>query len=105
MSRAGVTSGVRRRTGAAGSRFTLRGLSDTALKLLNDEARRRGLSLNRYMLLVLEERAEIGHRRAQLELLRRRLDVASDRLAVELAKAGRPVSDSAALLWAARGDR
>lgn len=105
MSRHGVRSAVTPRATGVASRFTLRGLSDTTLRLLQEDADRRGLSLNRYMLLLLEERAELGRRREQLERLRRRLDAASDRLAGQLAEAGRMPSDSAVLLWAERGGR
>ena len=101
MSRLGVRSAVTRRT-AGVARYTLRGLSDGAIRLLNEDAKRRGLSLNRYMLLVLEERAEIGRRRAQLERLRQRLDAASDGLAEQLNRAGRTSSSSAGLLWRVR---
>ncbi|HEY3081173.1 MAG TPA: hypothetical protein VGM69_14870 [Chloroflexota bacterium] len=105
MSRHGVTSAVTPRATGTASRFTLRGLSEPTIQLLNEDADRRGLSLNRYMLLVLEERAEIGRRRAQLERLRRRLDTASEGLAAQLSEAGRTSSNSAVLLWRVRGER
>lgn len=105
MSRHGVTSAVTPRAAGTASRLTLRGLSEPAIQLLNQDAARRGLSLNRYMLFVLEERAEIGRRRAQLERLRRRLDTASEGLAAQLGEAGRTSSNSAALLWGVRGGR
>ena len=105
MSRHGVTSAVTPRAAGTASRFTLRGLPEPTIRLLNEDAHRRGLSLNRYMLLVLEERAEIGRQRKQLERLRCRLDTVSERLADQLRKDGRPSSNSAALLWGVRGGR
>jgi hypothetical protein len=104
VARPGVRSAVTPRPDGA-ARYTLRGLSEPAIRLLNEDAKRRGLSLNRYMLLVLEERAEIGRRRAQLERLRQRLDAASESLAEQLSEAGRTSSSSAGLLWRVRGGR
>jgi CII-binding regulator of phage lambda lysogenization HflD len=85
--------------------LTVRGLEDGTLALLQQDAEVRGLSLNRYLVQLLDDRAELRRRRDQLERVGQRLEAVRERLAQQLVAAGRTGSDSAALLWLERGGR
>ena len=87
------------------AQLTVRGLDDGTLELLQQDAEVRGLSLNRYLVQLLDDRAELRRRRDQLERLGQRLESVRERLAAQLTAAGRTSSDSAALLWVERGGR
>jgi CII-binding regulator of phage lambda lysogenization HflD len=87
------------------AQLTVRGLDDGTVALLQQDAEVRGLSLNRYLVQLLDDRAELRRRRDQLDRLGQRLEAVRERLAAQLAAAGRTSSDSAALLWVERGGR
>ena len=90
---------------AGRGQLTVRGLEDQTLALLQRDADGRGLSLNRYLVQLLDDRAELRRRRDQLDRLGQRLEAVRERLAAQLAAAGKTGSDSAALLWVERGGR
>ena len=88
-----------------GDRLTVRGISAETLDLLQDEADQRGLSVNRLVLYVLDERAEVRRRRMMLARTQKRLESVRRALAQRVVAEGVTPSDSGALLWAERGGR
>lgn len=97
------TAGRSAYTGLA--QLTVRGLGDETVIQLQRDAEGRGVSLNRYVVQLLDDRAELRRRRDQMERLGQRLESMREKLAAQLASAGRTSSDSAGLLWAERGGR
>ena len=87
------------------AQLTVRGLDDGTVALLQQDAEGRGLSLNRYLVQLLDDRAELRRRRDQLDRLGQRLEAVRERLSAQLTAAGRTSSDSGALLWVERGGR
>jgi hypothetical protein len=88
-----------------GDRLTVRGISPETIGVLQEEADQRGLSLNRLVIFLLDERAELRRRRMLLARTQARLEAVRRGLAQRATGQGIEVSDSGALLWAERGGR
>ena len=81
--------------------LTVRGVSEETFAALRGEADAQARSLNRHIIVILEERAALLRRASELGRTRRRLDALRPRVL----SGQSTTTDSAALLWAERGGR